>query len=307
MAIASSTTSNRKSSQYHNRKPPYSPSIKSDAVSYIYDQNSNNAAVISKSHANIVKQDSSMSRQMLLKQDSSVSRQLLLKQDSAGSRQLLIKQESSTGGVSRQDSNASSRELIFCHQSSLASSIHPLLGKQDSDGSIRAGKLLLRQDTRCSAGAETKPDSYISNVEPSYKGVNVVVAEVSRGPEWTPSLVDNLCSRKNVLCRQDSIVSFGEIRRHQLVKQDSVVSFAEPKLGASFNKQVPTSIYIYIIIQYNSLQNMCETLIWSSRTLSFRSLINGPVAAGSFPNRTRSSSTIQYRRIDLETGRMCRS
>lgn len=194
-----------------------------------------------------------MSRQMLLKQDSSVSRQLLLKQDSAGSRQLLIKQESSTGagGVSRQDSNASSRELIFCHQSSLASSIHPLLGKQDSDGSIRAGKLLLRQDTRCSAGAETKPDSYISNVEPSYKGVNVVVAEVSRGPEWTPSLVDNLCSRKNVLCRQDSIVSFGEIRRHQLVKQDSVVSFAEPKLGASFN---PTSIYIY----NNSIQFSAE-------------------------------------------------
>lgn len=180
-----------------------------------------------------------MSSQMLLKQDSSVSRQFLLKQDSAGSRQLLIKQESSNGsGVSRQDSNASSRELIFCHQSSLASSTHPFLAKQDSDGpsfsdgSIRCNKLLLRQDSRCPSAADGKQESYISNMEPSYKGINnVVVAEVSKGPEWTPSLVDNLNSRKKLLCRQDSVVSFGEIRRHQLVKQDSVVSFAEPKLG----------------------------------------------------------------------------
>lgn len=243
VAIASSTTSTRKSSHYHNRKPPYSPSIKSEAVSYIYDQNSNKAGVLSKSHLSIVKQDSNISRQMLLKQDSSVSRQSLLKQDSAGSRQLLIKQESSNGsGVSRQDSNASSRELIFCHQSSLASASHPFLVKQDSDGPYgaeiisRSGKLL-RQDSRCPGISDGKSDSYISNtntMEPSYK--ENVVAEISRAPESPSALIVNsLSSRKKLLCRQDSVVSFGEVRRHQLVKQDSVVSFAEPKLGKFFN------------------------------------------------------------------------
>lgn len=112
------------------------------------------------------------------------------------------------------------------------------------EGSIRGSKLLLRQDSRCpsAAGDVKPPDSYISNTEPTYKG-NVVVAEVARAPEWpsaATTLVDNLSGRKKLLCRQDSVVSFGEIRRHQLVKQDSVVSFAEPKLGELFY------IHIYI-------------------------------------------------------------
>ncbi|EAT38404.2 AAEL009698-PA, partial [Aedes aegypti] len=83
VAIASSSTSTRKSSHYHNstKRPPYSPSMKStDAVSYIYEEKGG------RRHHAISKQDSNLSRHMLLKQDSSISRQTLLKQDSIASR-----------------------------------------------------------------------------------------------------------------------------------------------------------------------------------------------------------------------------
>lgn len=95
VAIASSSTSTRKSSHYHNstkQRSQYSPSMKSaDAVSYIYEDRAR------RHHAGISKQDSNLSRHMLLKQDSSISRQtLLLKQDSNASRsgtvQLLLAQ-----------------------------------------------------------------------------------------------------------------------------------------------------------------------------------------------------------------------
>lgn len=97
MAIASSSTSTRKSSHYHNKKAQYSPSIRSDAVSYIYDQNSQRK------------------QNMLGKQGSNLSRQMLLKQDSHSSRQMLLKQESFSS-ISRQDSNAS-RQLLMKQES----------------------------------------------------------------------------------------------------------------------------------------------------------------------------------------------
>lgn len=123
-AITSSTASTRKSSHYQNynskRCTPYSPSMKADPVSFIYDQSNMN-----KKHNVLSKQNSNLSRQMLLKQDSSVSRNSLLNQDSIqSSRQILAnnhnKSEQLGEYLSRQNSSNSCRALL----------------KQDSNGSI---------------------------------------------------------------------------------------------------------------------------------------------------------------------------
>lgn len=109
VAIASSTTSTRKSSHYHqnsSRKSPSSPGLrKTNAVSYIYEHQS-----LRRHHHNaMLKQDSNLSQQMLLKQDSHGSRQFLIKQESAssdGSRRMLCQQDSNGSKVSltKQDS-----------------------------------------------------------------------------------------------------------------------------------------------------------------------------------------------------------
>ncbi|CAD6994026.1 unnamed protein product [Ceratitis capitata] len=109
VAIASSTTSTRKSSHYHqnsSRKSPSSPGLrKTNAVSYIYEHQS-----LRRHHHNaMLKQDSNLSQQMLLKQDSHGSRQFLIKQESAssdGSRRLLCQQDSNGSKISlsKQDS-----------------------------------------------------------------------------------------------------------------------------------------------------------------------------------------------------------
>lgn len=212
VAIASSSTSTRKSSHYHNKKAPYSPSIKSDAVSFIYDQNSN------KKHNIIAKQDSNLSRQMLLKQDSNVSRQSLLKQDSSGSRQMLIKQ-GSCDSVQRQDSNVS-RQLLLKQDSNGSKYV---LSKQDSQISYIESKKgqLMRQDSDLSKrDMLIKQDSTISYIEPRKGTLCKQDTQISY-----------IESKKNSLCSQDSVVSFIEHKRHQLVKQDSIVSFAEQKPG----------------------------------------------------------------------------
>ena len=127
VAITSSSASTRKSSHYHNynstrKAAPCSPSMKSDAVSFIYDQSQSN---MTKRHNGLSKQNSNLSRQMLLKQDSSVSRNSFLKQDSIQStRQILSnnqsKSEHMTEYLCRQDSSNSCQALL----------------KQDSNGSI---------------------------------------------------------------------------------------------------------------------------------------------------------------------------
>lgn len=217
VAIASSSTSTRKSSHYHNnqsssRKPPYSPPIKSDAVSYIYDSST-------RKHNIIAKQDSSLSRQMLLKQDSNVSRQSLVKQDSTASRQALIKQDSGSS-ISRQDSS-NSRQALFKQDSN--GSRH-VLSKQDSQISYIESKKgqLMRQDSDLSKRDYfSKQDSIISYIEPARRGILCK----------QDTQISYIESKKNSLSSQDSVVSFMENKKNQLTKQDSVISFADQRPG----------------------------------------------------------------------------
>lgn len=213
VAIASSSTSTRKSSHYHNKKVPCSPSVKSDAVSFIYDQNS------SKKHNIIAKQDSNLSRQMLLKQDSNVSRQSLLKQDSGASRQMLMKQ-GSCDSVQRQDSNAS-RQLLLKQDSNSSKYV---LSKQHSQISYidenKKGQLMRQGSNVLKRDILMKQDSTISYIEPRKGALFKQDTQISY-----------IESKKNSLCSQDSVVSFIENKRHKLVKQDSIVSFADEKPG----------------------------------------------------------------------------
>jgi hypothetical protein len=196
VGIGSSIMSQRKSSHYHNqnstRKPPYSPSIKSESVSYIYEQNNNNTSTAGNKKY-ISKQDSNLSRQMLIKQDSSVSnnsRQMLIKQDSDGSAHLLIKQDSQISYIDYKKS-----QLI----------------RQNSD--ISQKKEYVKQDSQVSfyepkRGILSKQETQISFVENSGHGH---------------------MAKKNSLSSQDSINSLIAHKRQRLVKQNSVISFTEPK------------------------------------------------------------------------------
>lgn len=173
VAVVSSSTSTRKSSHYHNKKNQYSPSIRSDAVAYIYDQNSQ------RKHNILGKQDSNVSRQMLLKQDSHSSRQMLLKQESFSS-------------ISRQDSNAShgSRQLLNKQDSQISyiDTRKSYLMRQDSD--------FPKRDLFC------KQDS-ISYIEPrkEFKKNSVCGDDVS--------YIDH---KRHQLVKQDSVVSFSDQR-----------------------------------------------------------------------------------------------
>lgn len=173
VAVVSSSTSTRKSSHYHNKKNQYSPSIRSDAVAYIYDQNSQ------RKHNVLGKQDSNVSRQMLLKQDSHSSRQMLLKQESFSS-------------ISRQDSNAShgSRQLLNKQDSQISyiDTRKSYLMRQDSD--------FPKRDLFC------KQDS-ISYIEPrkEFKKNSVCGDDVS--------YIDH---KRHQLVKQDSVVSFSDQR-----------------------------------------------------------------------------------------------
>jgi len=197
VGIGSSIMSQRKSSHYHNqnstRKPPYSPSIKSESVSYIYEQNNNNTNNAGNKKY-ISKQDSNLSRQMLIKQDSSVSnnsRQMLIKQDSDGSAHLLIKQDSQISYIDYKKS-----QLI----------------RQNSD--ISQKKEYVKQDSQVSfyepkRGILSKQETQISLVEHT----------AGHGP----------VTKKNSLSSQDSINSLIAHKRQRLVKQNTATSFTEPK------------------------------------------------------------------------------
>ncbi|XP_062715955.1 neuropeptide SIFamide receptor isoform X2 [Aedes albopictus] len=230
VAIASSSTSTRKSSHYHNstKRPPYSPSMKStDAVSYIYEEKGG------RRHHAISKQDSNLSRHMLLKQDSSISRQTLLKQDSIASRSAILYRQDSDNSrqmLLKQDRN-SSRDMLS-KQSSASDSI----SRQDSQISYiepRKG-ILCKQDTQI---------SYIEHSSASKK--------YSASLSSQDSVLSIIEHKRHKLVKQDSIFSFNEPKsvyenaavappsnkRHQLVKQHSVISFADQKRGGSLTKQ----------------------------------------------------------------------
>ncbi|KFB35521.1 AGAP003335-PA-like protein [Anopheles sinensis] len=206
VAIASSSTSTRKSSHYHNgsKRAGGSPSVKSaDVVSYIYEEKGG------RKHHAISKQNSDLSRHMLLKQDSSISRQsLLLKQDSVASRSAILY---------RQDSD-NSRQMLL---------------KQDSNGSrdmlskqCSASDSISRQDSQISyidpprKGILCKQDTQISYIEHSNGGVGGGAVGTPASKKYSASLSS-----------QDSVLSIIEHKRHKLVKQDSIFSFNEPKSG----------------------------------------------------------------------------
>lgn len=207
--LQSSSASTRKSSHYHNyqnstiKRAPYSPSIKSDAVSYIYDQNGGTGGVGIRKHNGIMKQDSNLSRQMLLKQDSTVSKNSFLKQDSTVSaRQTMINNhnrasaEHMTEYLCRQDSNNSCRALL----------------KQDSDGS------------RCVLSKQNSQVSYVDQRRKLFSKQDTEISFIE--------------THKGSLSSQDSCASLipsnptpnlTALRRKKLVKQDSIFSFGEPR------------------------------------------------------------------------------
>ncbi|CAO1353330.1 unnamed protein product [Diamesa tonsa] len=241
VAIASSSASTRKSSQYQNyqnstRKATYSPSMKSsDAVSYIYDQ-----ANGTRKHNGISKQDSNLSRQMLLKQDSSISRNSLVKQDSVQStRQILAnnqnKSEHMTDYLCRQDSGNSCKSLL--KQDSNGS----ILSKQNSQISYCESKKsfsssidsctdlrkesILRQNYQASYLEQRKKMMCKQDTDISLIEENNVGSLVSSQDSSSSLISTSSALRRQRLQKQDSIFSFvTDLKRRELIKQDSVVS-----------------------------------------------------------------------------------
>ncbi|XP_039231495.1 neuropeptide SIFamide receptor [Drosophila yakuba] len=198
VAIASSTTSTRKSSHYHQNSSRKSPSSKGNAVSYIYEHNSLRR------------------HNMMLKQDSNLSQQMLLKQDSHGSRQFLIKQESSC-------SDASGIRRPLCQQDSNGSKVS--LSKQDSIVSYMEARraaghglndtLVDRDSVSMDVGRRqgATPSSLLDKRQKFVKQ-DSVISFVDQRPE----------QRRHQLVKQDSVISFADQRRGLLHKQDSLMA-----------------------------------------------------------------------------------
>ncbi|XP_011181084.2 neuropeptide SIFamide receptor [Zeugodacus cucurbitae] len=210
VAIASSTTSTRKSSHYHqnsSRKSPSSPGLrKTNAVSYIYEHQS-----LRRHHHNA-----------MLKQDSNLSQQMLLKQDSHGSRQFLIKQESASSDGSRR---------MLCQQDSNGSKVS--LTKQDSIVSYMDARR--NGLDKCQDSCSTQDNMSID----SRRGTSFKLDTPHNygSPSTSAAILEY---KRQKFVKQDSVISFvdqrPEPRRHQLVKQDSVISFADQRRGV-LNKQ----------------------------------------------------------------------
>lgn len=194
--------------------------MKSDAVSFIYDQSNMN-----KKHNVLSKQNSNLSRQMLLKQDSSVSRNSFLKQDSIqSSKQILAnnhnKSEHMTEYLCRQNSANSCRALL----------------KQDSSGSI-----LSKQNSQVSYCESKK--SFSSSIDSctdlrkesilrqNFQNAYMEQKRRTLSKQDTEiSLIEE--NRGCLINSQDSCASListsSAARRQRLVKQDSIFSFGEP-------------------------------------------------------------------------------
>ncbi|XP_070509164.1 neuropeptide SIFamide receptor-like [Chironomus tepperi] len=255
VAISSSSASTRKSSHYHNynstRKAPYSPSMKSDAVSFIYDQtnmNSNNNRNNNNKHVSLSKQNSNLSRQMLLKQDSSVSRNSFLKQDSVQStRQILANNQSKsdhmTDYLCRQDSGNSCKALL----------------KQDSNGSIlskqnsQVKESILRQNFQNSYMEQkrktlSKQDTEISLIEENRGSL------VNSQDSCTSLISTSSATRRQRLVKQDSIFSFGEPIKTDLCSQKNIKnqSWRINENHANDSKKSPKSSLSIILCYYNN-------------------------------------------------------
>lgn len=179
--MPSSSTSTRKSSQYHNnssKKSPGSPGMrKPKVVSYIYSYNENNTL---RKHNLIIKQDSNLSQQTLLKQDSQGSRQMLIKQESGssdGSRRMLCKQDSNGSklSLSKQDSVISYIETKRSH-----------IFQQDRDS-------FSTQDTISIDSGRGTQYSYVENSR--------------RNADNTNSLLEY---KRQKFVKQDSVISFAD-------------------------------------------------------------------------------------------------
>lgn len=223
VAITSSSASTRKSSHYNNynstKRAPGSPSMKSDAVSFIYDQSN-----MGKKH-NLSKQNSNLSRQMLLKQDSSVSRNSFLKQDSIQStRQILANNQN----------NSEQMTEYLCRQNS-ANSCRALL-KQDSNGSI-----LSKQNSQVSYCESKK--SFSSSIDSCtdlrkesilrQNFQNAYMEQKRRTLSKQDTEISLIEENRGILINsQDSCASListsSAARRQRLMKQDSIFSFGEP-------------------------------------------------------------------------------
>ncbi len=214
--VAISTSSTRKSSHYNKynstRETPCSPSIKSDAVSFIYDQSNMN----NRKHAGLSKQNSNLSRQILLKQDSSVSMQssrqiltnnqnksdrmtdYLVRQDSANSCKTLIKQDSNGSILSKQNSQVSYCESKRSFSSSIDSCTDlrkESILRQNFQNAYMEQKrrTLSKQDTEISLIEESRPSSSFNSQD-----------------SCTSLISNNSTTRRQRLVKQDSIFSFGE-------------------------------------------------------------------------------------------------
>lgn len=221
-AITSSSASTRKSSHYQNynstirKAPPYSPSMKSEVVSYIYDQptNGRKASHLSK------RCNSTLSAQNLMKQDSSSSRDSWMKQDSLQFSRKKFSTSTDSEYFQRQNSANSSQALL----------------KQDSYRSI-----LSKQNSSVSYCDSMK--SFSSSIE----SCNELRKESILRQNFNNMQKD---PKRKILCKQDTDISFIEgtttqqqqpckgiltngyeqtlLRRQRLQKQNSVISFGEP-------------------------------------------------------------------------------
>ncbi|XP_017074747.2 neuropeptide SIFamide receptor [Drosophila eugracilis] len=198
VAIASSTTSTRKSSHYHQNSSRKSPSSKGNAVSYIYEHNSLRR------------------HNMMLKQDSNLSQQMLLKQDSHGSRQFLIKQESSCSDASgirrplcQQDSNGS--KVSLSKQDSIVSYMEARRAAGHGLNDTIADGVSVSMDVPRRPGAT--PSSLLDKRQKFVKQ-DSVISFVDQRPE----------QRRHQLVKQDSVISFADQRRGLLHKQDSLMA-----------------------------------------------------------------------------------
>jgi len=198
VAIASSTTSTRKSSHYHQNSSRKSPSSKGNAVSYIYEHNSLRR------------------HNMMLKQDSNLSQQMLLKQDSHGSRQFLIKQESSCSDASgirrplcQQDSNGS--KVSLSKQDSIVSYMEARRAAGHGLNDTPADRDSVSMDVSRRPGATT---STLLDKRQKFVKQDSVISFVDQRPE----------QRRHQLVKQDSVISFADQRRGLLHKQDSLMA-----------------------------------------------------------------------------------
>lgn len=195
VAIASSSTSTRKSSHYHNnqqqhqnstRKSQYSPTIKTDAVSYIYESTNGTTGTATAVNGNSNSSNGNANfKKVIAKQDSSLSRQMLLKQqDSLLSRQ--SDTSSSGGSISYIESR---RRGFMCKQKSSLSS-------QESVVSFVEPK---------SRYQLVKQDSVISFADPPTTPPrrHVLVKQDS-----VISFADQPQHRRGILTKQDSVFTY---------------------------------------------------------------------------------------------------